>query len=79
LLKKIEPLKTPTTNIAIIQQNILLKYKEFYWFLLERHPEASEEIRQTYVTIVGNYFTVAFDKYVKAILKLQVRVNAFVI
>ncbi|KAJ3078102.1 Vacuolar protein sorting-associated protein 52, partial [Quaeritorhiza haematococci] len=35
LLKKLSTLSTPSTNISIIQQNILLKYKELYWFLVE--------------------------------------------
>ncbi|KAJ3300194.1 Vacuolar protein sorting-associated protein 52 [Borealophlyctis nickersoniae] len=71
LLKKIESLKAPNTNIAIIQQNILLKYKELYSFLLERYMEAAAEIRQNYVNTVSNYYLASFDKYIKSLLKLQ--------
>ncbi|KAJ3035124.1 Vacuolar protein sorting-associated protein 52 [Rhizophlyctis rosea] len=71
LLKKIESLKAPNTNIAIIQQNMMLKYKELYLFLLERYAEAAGEVRQTYVVTVGHYYLASFDKYIKSLLKLQ--------
>ncbi|KAI9202758.1 Sac2 family-domain-containing protein [Polychytrium aggregatum] len=71
LLKKIESLKSPNTNIVIIQQNMLLKFKELYWFLFERHGEAAAEIRANYIITVGNYFLASFDKYIKSMQKLQ--------
>jgi len=70
-LKKIESLRTPNTNIAIIQQNVLLKYKELFWFLIERYSEAATEIKVNYVNTVSNYYSASFDKYVKVITKLQ--------
>ncbi|KAJ3216643.1 Vacuolar protein sorting-associated protein 52 [Dinochytrium kinnereticum] len=72
LLKKIEALKAPNTNITIIQQNILLKFKELYWFLLERYSEASVEIRANYCVTVSAYFFASFEKYLKSMSKVQV-------
>ncbi|KNC96426.1 uncharacterized protein SPPG_08323 [Spizellomyces punctatus DAOM BR117] len=71
LIKKIDSLRAPNTNIAIIQQNILLKYKELYWFLAERYSEAAMEIRTLYVTTVGNYYIASFDKYMKSLQRVQ--------
>ena len=72
-MDRIKSLRSPSTNIAIIQQNILLKYKDLFAFVLERHVEASSEIRSVYVNTVGSYYMVAFDRYVKGLYKLQVR------
>ncbi|KAJ3010115.1 Vacuolar protein sorting-associated protein 52 [Thoreauomyces humboldtii] len=43
LIKKIESLRAPNTNIAIIQQNVFLKYKELFYFLAERYSDAAME------------------------------------
>ncbi|KAJ3105839.1 hypothetical protein HDU97_007483 [Phlyctochytrium planicorne] len=71
LIKKIESLKAPNTNITIIQQNILLKFKELYWFLLERYSDASAEIRLNYIVTVSAYFSASFEKYLKSMSKVQ--------
>ncbi|KAJ3130428.1 hypothetical protein HK100_008030, partial [Physocladia obscura] len=72
LLKRIEGLKTPNTNIAIIQQNHLLKFKQLYWFLLERYSEAAQEIRAVYITTVQQYYLASFEKHVKALSNMQI-------
>lgn len=71
LLQKIESLKIPNTNIAIIQQNVFLKYRELYWFLVKRYSEIASEIRLNYVTTVALYYTASFERYIKIITKLQ--------
>ncbi|KAJ3200450.1 hypothetical protein HK099_002682, partial [Clydaea vesicula] len=71
LLKKIETLKTPNTNISIIQQSIFLKYKELFWFILERYSEAATEIKINYVNTVATYYFSSFEKYLKSTQKLQ--------
>ncbi|KAJ3031355.1 UNVERIFIED_CONTAM: hypothetical protein HDU68_004772 [Siphonaria sp. JEL0065] len=71
LLKRIESLKTPNTNISIIQQNQLLKYKELYWFLLERYSEAAGEVRAAYITTVQQYYLASFEKYIKSLSTVQ--------
>lgn len=71
MLKKIESLKAANTNIALIQQNALLKYKELFWFLMERFTPVGLEIHANYIVIVSTYFCTAFDKYLKVMNKLQ--------
>lgn len=51
LIRKVETLKIPNTNIAFIQQTVLLKYKELFWFLLDKFPEIGLEIHATYVDV----------------------------
>ncbi|KAI8615484.1 Sac2 family-domain-containing protein [Chytriomyces sp. MP71] len=70
-LKKVESLKTPNTNISIIQQNHLLKFKELYWFLLERYSEAAQEVRACYGVAVQQYYHASFEKYVRSLGNLQ--------
>ncbi|KAJ3117755.1 Vacuolar protein sorting-associated protein 52 [Phlyctochytrium bullatum] len=70
LLKKIESLKAPNTNVSIIQQ-ILLKFKELYWFLLERYSEAAIEIKANYIVTASTYFFASFEKYLKSMSKVQ--------
>jgi hypothetical protein len=49
--KKVESLKAPNTNIAITQKGVLLKYKELYWFLLDRYVDVANEVKVNYVSI----------------------------
>jgi hypothetical protein len=44
LLQKIYTLKRPKTNIQIIQQNVLLKYKYFIRFLRQHGKEIYDEV-----------------------------------
>ncbi|KAI9004736.1 Sac2 family-domain-containing protein [Gaertneriomyces semiglobifer] len=71
LAKKIESLKAPNTNIAIIQQNVLLKYKGLYEFLVERSTDAAAEIRLLYATTIGSHYLSLFDRYIRSLQKLQ--------
>lgn len=75
LLKKMEPIKSTSTNISVIQKNILLRYKELYAFLTERYSEVALEVRSTYVNLAGTYYSTLFEKYVKGITRLQVCFN----
>lgn len=45
LLSKLYQLRKPKTNISIIQQNSLLKYKYFVRFLAEHGPDVHAEVR----------------------------------
>ena len=77
LLKKIEPIKALSTNASMIQQNVLLKYKDLYFFLVERYFDVAMEIRQTYISYASTYYTSLFDKYIKGINRIQVSLSYF--
>ncbi|KAF9585263.1 hypothetical protein BGW38_003161 [Lunasporangiospora selenospora] len=72
LLSKIKSFRTPNTNIQIMQHSILLKYKDIYQFVLERHSEVALEIRQTYANTLRWYFSNQFESYASGLEKLQV-------
>ncbi|RUP47313.1 hypothetical protein BC936DRAFT_145868 [Jimgerdemannia flammicorona] len=70
-LNKIRSLRIPNTNIQILQQSVLLKYKELHRFLMERHGDGAAEVRQTYVNTMRWYFYNHFERYSKGLGKLQ--------
>lgn len=44
MLAKLYQLRKPKTNMSIIQQNVLLKYKYFVRFLSEHGPDVYQEV-----------------------------------
>jgi hypothetical protein len=58
-------------NIAVVQTSILLKFRELYAFVLERHSECAAEIRANYIGTVAAYYTSAFDRYTRALMRFQ--------
>ncbi|OAJ41656.1 hypothetical protein BDEG_25222 [Batrachochytrium dendrobatidis JEL423] len=65
LLKKIESLKSPNTNIAIIQQSVFLKYRSMFSFLMERYSEVGVEIH-------GNYNTRLLHSLIVIVVKMVI-------
>eukprot|EP00656_Telonema_subtile_P012418 TRINITY_DN16251_c0_g1_i1.p1 TRINITY_DN16251_c0_g1~~TRINITY_DN16251_c0_g1_i1.p1 ORF type:complete len:679 (-),score=234.71 TRINITY_DN16251_c0_g1_i1:153-2189(-) len=76
LLQKVDQLKMKRTNIQILQQNVLLKYKYFNTFLAAHAPEVSVEVRGSYVETMSRYYHSKFKTYTQSLLKLQVDVAA---
>eukprot|EP00658_Telonema_sp_P-2_P073901 TRINITY_DN6303_c0_g1_i7.p1 TRINITY_DN6303_c0_g1~~TRINITY_DN6303_c0_g1_i7.p1 ORF type:complete len:514 (+),score=140.51 TRINITY_DN6303_c0_g1_i7:632-2173(+) len=74
LMQKLDQLRMKRTNIQIIQQNVLLKYKYFNTFLAAHAPETSVEIRANYVDTMSRYYHSKFRTYVQSLLKLRVEV-----
>ncbi|CAG8435656.1 8672_t:CDS:10 [Funneliformis mosseae] len=71
LLTKIRSLRIPNTNIQILQQSILLKYKTLYQFLMERYSDVAIEVMHTYVNTMRWYFFNHFERYNRGLHKLQ--------
>ncbi|RIA99439.1 Sac2-like protein, partial [Glomus cerebriforme] len=71
LLTKIRSLRIPNTNVQILQQSILLKYKALYKFLMERYSDVAIEVMHTYVNTMRWYFFNHFEKYNRGLQKLQ--------
>jgi len=53
LLQRVSSLRKKMTNIQILQQSVLLKYKGLYHFLFEHAPEVAAEIREMYTTTMS--------------------------
>ena len=53
LLQRVASLRKKMTNIQILQQSVLLKYKGLYRFLEEHAPEVAVEIKEAYTTTMS--------------------------
>eukprot|EP00877_Chromochloris_zofingiensis_P003974 jgi/Chrzof1/13578/Cz08g03010.t1 len=71
MLNKLYQLKKPKTNISIIQQNVLLKYKYFVRFLKEHGEDIYQELRAEYVSVLSKILSSHFRTYLSSIEKMQ--------
>ncbi|KAJ1926153.1 Vacuolar protein sorting-associated protein 52, partial [Linderina macrospora] len=71
LLDKINGLRSLSTNVQILQNSIFLKYRFFNHFLIERHPEAAVEVRDSYIHIMRQYYLDHFETYQRGLMKLE--------
>ncbi|RHZ76011.1 hypothetical protein Glove_208g104 [Diversispora epigaea] len=71
LLNKIRSLRIPNTNVQILQQSVLLKYKELYQFVMDRYNDVAFEIMHTYINTMKWYFFNHFERYNRTLQKLQ--------
>lgn len=75
LLQRIYSLRKDKTNIQILQQNVLLRYKYLVAFLQAHGREVFEEVRTAYVDTLSRVLASKFRAYITATDKLLVRVN----
>lgn len=73
LMGRIYALKKPKTNIQILQQNVLLKYKYLVTFLRQHGKEVFPQIKHAYVDTLSRVLSSHFRAYLTAVDKLQVR------
>ncbi|KAL3686247.1 hypothetical protein R1sor_004269 [Riccia sorocarpa] len=71
LMQKLYALRRPKTNIQILQQNVLLKYKYAATFLHDHGREVYPEIRAAYVDTMNKVLNAHFRSYIQALEKLQ--------
>eukprot|EP00742_Colponemidia_sp_Colp-10_P005738 GILJ01006133.1.p1 GENE.GILJ01006133.1~~GILJ01006133.1.p1 ORF type:complete len:595 (+),score=118.62 GILJ01006133.1:511-2295(+) len=71
LMTKINSLKKPKTNIQILQQNVLVKYRIFIDFLDSNHPEVANEIKAAYLETMSKMYYGHFKTYITNLSKLQ--------
>ncbi|KAJ2633660.1 Vacuolar protein sorting-associated protein 52 [Coemansia sp. RSA 1290] len=71
LLDKINDLRSLSTNAHVLQSSVFLKYRFFNHFLIERHPEAAVEVRDTYIHIMRHYYLNHFETYQRGLTKLE--------
>ena len=71
LMQKLYSLRRPKTNVQIIQQNVLLKYKYLVAFLRAHAPEILVEIRASYVEIMSGLLKQALQGHVRSLVELQ--------
>ncbi|KAI9663065.1 MAG: hypothetical protein M1821_008113 [Bathelium mastoideum] len=73
LVAQIKALRSPNMNAQIIQQQVLLKHKDVYPFLLRRQPQLAEDISQAYINTMRWYYLNNFTRYRTALDKLKVQ------
>ncbi|KAH9547824.1 hypothetical protein CY35_11G056300 [Sphagnum magellanicum] len=71
LMQKLYALRRPKTNIQILQQNVLLKYKYVATFLRTHGQEVFPEIRAAYVDTMNKVLSAHFRTYIQALERLQ--------
>ncbi|KAG5242480.1 vacuolar protein sorting-associated protein [Salix suchowensis] len=70
-VQKLYALRKPKTNIQILQQSVLLKYKYVISFLKEHAKEVYIEVRAAYVDTMNKVLSAHFRAYIQALEKLQ--------
>ncbi|KAJ9461937.1 Vacuolar protein sorting-associated protein 52 A [Diplonema papillatum] len=71
LLEKIAQLSKPKTNIAILQQNVLLKFKSVMTFLLLNNPAVAQEVKDTYVQSLSGIFHRKTKLFLAKLVRLE--------
>ncbi|GJR60707.1 vacuolar protein sorting-associated protein 52 A [Tanacetum coccineum] len=71
MIQKLYALRKPKTNIQILQQSILLKYKYVISFLKEHGKEVYSEVRAAYTDTMNKVLSAHFRAYIQALEKLQ--------
>lgn len=71
IVQKLQALRKPKTNIQILQQSVLLKYKYVISFLKEHSKEVYGEVRAAYIDTMNKVLSAHFRAYIQALEKLQ--------
>ncbi|GLT97449.1 hypothetical protein SLE2022_150140 [Rubroshorea leprosula] len=71
IVQKLYALRKPKTNIQILQQNVLLKYKYVISFLKENSKEVYGEVHAAYIDTMNKVLSAHFRAYIQALEKLQ--------
>lgn len=71
IVQKLYALRKPKTNIQILQQSVLLKYKYAIVFLKEHGKGIYAEVRAAYVDTMNKVLSAHFRAYIQAMEKLQ--------
>lgn len=71
IVQKLYALRKPKTNIQILQQSVLLKYKYVVSFLKEHGNEVYIEVRAAYIDTMNKVLSAHFRAYILALEKLQ--------
>ena len=72
MLQRVYMLKRPKTNVQIVQQSSLLKYKYFLKFLKQHGPDVYAEIRSEYMSVMSKILASHFRSYLSSMEKLVV-------
>lgn len=71
LLSLIRPLRSASTglstNLAVLQTSLLLKYQPFYAFVLRQSPKMAKQVERGYVNAARAYYETGMRRYARAL------------
>ncbi|RSH88841.1 hypothetical protein EHS25_003069 [Saitozyma podzolica] len=77
LLSLIRPLRSPSTglstNLAVLQTSLLLKYQSFYAFLFRQSPRLAKQVERGYVNAARSYYETGMRRYARALGAIKAR------
>ncbi|ORY35497.1 putative suppressor of action mutation 2-like protein [Naematelia encephala] len=77
LLSLIRPLKSASkglsTNLAVLQTSLLLKYQPFYGFLVRQSPRLAKQVERGYVNAARAYYETGMRRYARALGQIKAR------
>lgn len=76
MVDRIRSLRVPNSNIQVIQQTTMLRYRALFHFMLEHHPQLANEIKQAYMNTMKWYYSHHFDRFKRALEKVRVENKA---
>ncbi|XP_074286898.1 vacuolar protein sorting-associated protein 52 A-like [Silene latifolia] len=71
IVQKLYALRKPKTNIQILQQSVLMKYKYVISFMKEHGKEVYSEVRAAYIDTMNKVLSAHFRAYIQSLEKLQ--------
>jgi len=72
LAGRIAALRRPRTNVSIVQQSVLLKFRFLPRFLARHAPDVLRDLRSEYARTLGKVYCVRLRAYLGAMERLQV-------
>ncbi|OCF31559.1 hypothetical protein I317_07308 [Kwoniella heveanensis CBS 569] len=77
LLSLIRPLKSASkglsTNLAVLQTSLLLKYQPFYAFLVRQSPRIAKQVERGYVNAARAYYETGVRRYARSLGVIKTR------
>lgn len=77
LLALIGPLRSASkglsTNLAVLQTSLLLKYQPFYAFLNRQSPKIAQQVERGYVNAARAYYETGMRRYARALGTIRTR------
>lgn len=78
LLTLIRPLRSASkglsTNLAVMQTSLLLKYQPFYAFLFRQSPRHAKQVERGYANAARAYYETGMRRYARALTQVRARV-----
>ncbi|XP_057769636.1 LOW QUALITY PROTEIN: vacuolar protein sorting-associated protein 52 B-like [Salvia miltiorrhiza] len=71
MVQKLNALRKPKTNVQILQQSVLIKYKYVILFLKEHGKEVYHDVRAAYIDTMNKVLSTNIRAYIQALEKLQ--------